>query len=66
MVIDQHLSPGMYQSNCGNMGGMLHMPVYESVSNVMKQDRINVSLIQRTEVGLLLQRALPGKMDEWD
>jgi hypothetical protein len=56
----------MYQSNCGNMGGTLHMPVYESVSDVMKQDCINVALIQRAEVGLLLPRAFPGKRYEWD
>jgi hypothetical protein len=48
------------------MGGALHMPVNESVSNVMKQDYINVALIQRTEVGLLLPRAFPGKRYEWD
>jgi len=48
------------------MGGTFHMPVDESVSKVMKQDCINVALIQRTEIGLLLPRVFPGKMDKWN
>jgi len=42
------------------------MPIYEFVSKVMKQDCINVALVQGTEVELLLPSAFLGKRYKGD